>query len=168
MSSAPAAAWMEAGPVGYQMSSQTLTANISSRRRNSGPGVPAEIPLLIKHTVIWEPLFAAAGDDLAIADDRGGVVHGLGGLRIAHHHHHVLAGQCDLCQRLLTLAQEAHLKQEVIRRVPADSQLRKRDELGAIGTRPANELNDPGGVTRKISNDWVHLRKSYTHNLITT
>ena len=106
---------------------------IDLEHAGSAVGVDIKIATLVEHRVVGQLALAVGGDDLAVAQHAGRVVqHGAGRFRPANHRGDALHRRRDLTQRRFAVGQEHGPEQQVLRRIAADGQLRKQDQVRAM------------------------------------
>ena len=154
-----AAACRFTGPVGAQMSSQTVTPTFTPAISYKGPDVAGhEVALLVEHRVVGQQLLAVDPGDGAVGADGRGVVEVVVGLGEADDGDRTaVGGRGELGRRLHRRGDEARLQEEVLRRVAAHHELAEDDQVDALAGRARIGLGDLVDVAGEVADHRVQL-----------
>ena len=96
---------------------------------------------------------------------RGGVEDVVAAVDASDNRDDVARRASDFVQRVLVVAYEGRLQQQVFGRIPRQSQLGKRDELGAGVFGGANRIDDSISVAGQVANRGIDLRQRESERL---
>ena len=116
-----------------------------------------EVAQLVEDAVVGQVQLAVARLELAVGEDRGGVVDVLGALGIAHDGDDPGRVGGDPLQGGACVGEEVLLEQQILRRVAGQCELGEDDELGAGVVGEGDAGGDLALVAGDVAHDGVHL-----------
>ena len=119
--------------------------------------------MLVEDAVVGQEVLAIDAFDLALRADEGRVREVPVERRAADERDRLRAGARDLVDCLAGSAHEAGPKQQVLRRVSRDCELREDDEVGGRPLRLRHRAHDPLDVPVEVADDDVELRERDPH-----